>query len=75
MIERSPDEATTIRELADRFLAIWSGIQSERFNPGAIHAKVEPFSIGALLAGHFARHEKLLREDDPPLTESPSRSS
>jgi hypothetical protein len=56
-------------------LAIWSGIQSERFNPGAIHAKVEPFSIGALLAGHFARHEKLLREDDPPLTESPSRSS
>lgn len=74
MIERSPNETITVRELADRFLAIWSAIQSGQFQPSVIHKKVEAFSISTLLAGHFARHEKLLH-GNLPLAELPSGSS
>ena len=59
LVERSPDDASTVEQLADRLLAIWAAIQRGEYDPHLIQAKAKPFSTEALLGQHFARHERV----------------
>ena len=59
MIERFQDKSTTVDQLADRLLDIWSKICHAQIYPDIIHAKAEPFSIRSQLERHFARHSSL----------------
>jgi glycosyltransferase involved in cell wall biosynthesis len=59
LVERLPDDASTVEQLADRLLSVWAAIQRGDLDPDLIHAKVEPFSTGSLLGRHFFRHERV----------------
>ena len=56
LVERQEDDATTVSELADRLVAVWTAIERNELDPLQIRTKAERFSTASLLARHFEKH-------------------
>jgi glycosyltransferase involved in cell wall biosynthesis len=60
LVNRGNDQQDLIARLAERLLMVWSGVRKGTTSPAAANAQVAPYSVRAQLAGHFARHQRLI---------------